>query len=258
MLPTSIPQHNRPRPSHTCCGCVSLTIGVEFICLMCLLSCISIISCVSSKQELKVSGFAISPTLQVVLGSWAFVGIPMAISSGCAVLYRVEMPLRAFYFYLLISFFFGVGIPLYILASGSLCDAMVTPEVQKMGSSFVCGFTDTFIFFWTLIIGVMNAYFIYIVWSAAEEIALSPYPELMKYSNALKNVYQPDAPPGFNYPMGTPRAQAMEPNGNMYDPGMLPPAYGQYEAGRVPPPGMPLPQNMQPGAPQGYDGRFRG
>lgn len=238
------------RPSHTCCGCVSLTIGVEFICLLTLLTSISILSSVSSKQELKVSSFSLSPFMQVVLGSWAFIGIPAAISSGCAVLYRVEMPLRVFFLYLLVSFFFGVGIPLWFLASGSLCDSIVTPEVQKMGSSFVCGFTDTFTFFWTCIFGVLHAYLIYIVWSAAEEIALAPYPELMKYSNALKNVYQPDAPPGFQYPMGNNRAAGLEPG--LADPMMMGPSYGSNGPGMMPPPGMPLPQMMMPGSPQSF------
>jgi len=234
------------RPSHTCCGCVSLTIGVEFICLLTLLTCISILSSVSSRTEVKVSTFALPPEVQVVLGAWAFIGIPIAISSGCAVLYRVELPLRAFSMYLLVSFFFGVGIPLWFLLSGSLCETLVTPEVQKMGSSFVCGFTDTFTFFWTLIFGVLHAYLIYIVWSAAEEIALAPYPELMKYSNALKHVYQPEAPPNFQYPLGEQRAAALEPGAGR-NPGLMAPSYGTNIPGMMPPPGMPLPQMMQPG-----------
>lgn len=232
------------RPSHTCCGCVSLTIGVEFICLLTLLTCISILSSVSSRSEVKVSTFALPPEVQVVLGSWAFVGIPVAISSGCAVLYRVELPLRAFFMYLLVSFFFGVGIPLWFLLSGSLCETLVTPEVQKMGSSFVCGFTDTFTFLWTLIFGVLHAYLIYIVWSAAEEIALAPYPELMKYSNALKHVYQPEAPANFQYPLGEQRAAALEP-GMGRNPGLMAPSYGTNIPGMMPPPGMPMPQMMQ-------------
>lgn len=234
------------RPSHTCCGCVSLTIGVEFICLLTLLTCISILSSVSSRTEVKVSTFSLPPEVQVVLGAWAFIGIPIAISSGCAVLYRVELPLRAFSMYLLVSFFFGVGIPLWFLLSGSLCETLVTPEVQKMGSSFVCGFTDTFTFFWTLIFGVLHAYLIYIVWSAAEEIALAPYPELMKYSNALKHVYQPEAPPNFQYPLGEQRAAALEPGAGR-NPGLMAPSYGTNIPGMMPPPGMPLPQMMQPG-----------
>jgi len=236
------------RPSHTCCGCMSLLVGVEVICLCTLLTCISIISSVSSKGTLKVSTFHVSSTLQVIIGSWAFIGIPITIAAGVGALYRVELPLRGFFFYLLISFFFGVGIPLYFLASGSLCDTMVTPEVQRMGSSFVCGFTDTFTFFWTLIFGVLHAYLIYVVWSAAEEIAEAPYPELMKYSDALKNVYQPDAPANYQYPMGGPRAAGLQPM--TMDPGLMGRSFGTFQPGTM---GMgPGQMSMGGGMPQTF------
>lgn len=230
------------RPSHTCCGCVSLLIGVEVICLLTLLTCVSIIASVSSKGTLTVSTFHVSSTLQVLAGAFAFIGIPITISAGVAAVYRIELPLRAFFFYLLVSFFFGIGIPLWFLASGSLCDSIVTQEVQRMGSSFVCGFTDTFTFFWTLILGVLHAYLIYIVWSAAEEIAEAPYPELMKYSDALKNVYTPEAPQDWQYSMGKPRAAGMA-AGTM-DPMMMGRSFGTFQPGSMPPTGMPGQMSM--------------
>lgn len=218
---------------------------------MTLLTCVSIISSVSSKGSLTVATFVVSPTLQVIAGSWAFVGIPFAISAGVAVLYRVEMPLRIFFLYLLVSFFFGVGIPMWFLASGSLCDSVVTPEIQKMGSAFVCSFTDTFTFFWTLILGVVHAYLIYIVWSAAEEIAEAPYPELMKYSDALKNVYMPDAPADYQYPMGAPRAAGLAPG--VMDPGLMGRSFGTFQPGGAPMQmGMPGPMSMGGMPPQSF------
>lgn len=242
------------RPSHTCCGCVSLLIGVETICLLSLLTCISIISSVSSQGTLRVSTFHIEAWLQVLIGAFAFVGIPITISAGVAAVYRIELPLRAFFFYLLIGFFFGIGIPIWFLASGSLCDSMVSNEVQKMGSSFVCGFTDTFTFFWTLILGVLHAYLIYVVWSAAEEIAEAPYPELMKYSDALRDVYKPESPQDWQYSMGQPRAAAMQ-QGAM-DPAMVGRSFGTFQAGGMPQ-GMPgqMGMSMQGGAmPQSFMG----
>jgi len=223
---------------------MSLLIGVEAICLLTLLTCISVLSVVSSKGVLKISTFRIDTTMQVVAGAWAFIGIPLAIGAGVGALYRVEVPLRAFFFYSLVSFFFGVGVPMWFLASGALCDTVVTPEVQKMGSAFVCGFTDSFTFFWTLILGVVQAYLIYIIWSAAEEIAEAPYPELMKYSDALKDVYQPEAPPGYQYPMGNPRAAAMQ-GGNM-DPGLMGRSFGTFQpaTGQQPQMGMPGQMSM--------------
>jgi len=238
------------RPSHTCCGCVSLLIGVEVICLMTLLTCISVIASVSSRGTLRVSTFELSSTLQVLLGSFAFIGIPLAISSGVGAIYRIELPLRAFFLYHIVGFIIGMGVPMWFLMSGSLCDTVVPDDVQRMGSSFVCGFYDTFVFFWTLIIGVLHAYTIYIVWSAAEEIAEAPFPELMKYSDALRNVYIPDAPKDWQYSMGRDRGAAMQPG--MMDPAMMGRSFGTFQ-GSMPPTGMPGPMSMAGGGmPQSF------
>jgi hypothetical protein len=236
--------------SDTCCGCVSLLIGVELICLISLIHNISILASVSSRGTLSVSTFNLSPTVQMLLGTWAFIGIPVAICAGIAALYRYEMPLRAFVAYGIVSFFLLIGVPMYMLASGSLCDSVVTPEVQRMGSAFVCGFTDSLTFFWTLIFGAVDAYLIYVVWSAAEEVGEAPYPELMKYSEALKNVYIPDAPANYGYPMGSPRGAAFQ---GGPDNAMLMPSFGTAY-GAFPPGGMPptMPGSMMGGTPQSF------
>lgn len=193
------------RPSHTCCGCVSLLVGVEGICLLALIECITIVAISSSEEQLQVAGVIIRPWIQILAAAWSFVGIPVAISAGVGALYRIEANLRVFFAYLGVSFIFGMLLPLSLLTTGSICNTMVAPEVQKMGSSFVCGFSDTMVFFWTCIGGFIHLYIMYIVWSAAEEIIETPYPELMKYSDALKGVYLPGPPPGQN-PVGQPRA----------------------------------------------------
>jgi hypothetical protein len=204
-------------------------VGVEIICLLELLSNISILASVSSRT-ISVSTFQLPGKIQLWIGTGAFIGIPVAITAGVAALYRMEMPLRALFFYMLVSFFVGVGIPMYLLAAGSLCDSVVTPEVQRMGSAFVCGFTDSLTFFWTLVIGTIYAYLIYIVWSATQEIAEAPYPELMKYSEALKDVYIPDKPQGYNYSMGQSRGAGL-PASRAGMEGLMAPSYGAFPQG---------------------------
>jgi hypothetical protein len=223
-------------------------LGVQAISLLTLLSNISVIASVSSRGQLRVSSFYLSVQLQMLAGTWAFLGIPIAVCAGVAALYRMETPLRVFFLYLLVSFFFGISIPIWFLASGSLCDTVVTPEVQQMGSSFVCGFTDTFTFFWTLIGGVLHAYLVYIVWSAAEEISEAPQPELMKYSDALKNVYMPDPPSSYLYnvgPVGSPRSFALQP-GMGPDPRIMNRSFGTFQG--PPDPGM-MPGFVRPPPP---------
>merc|ERR1719152_316430 len=113
------------------------------------------------------------------------------------------------------------------LLSGSMCDRMVSPDVQQLGSSFVCGFTDTFFFFCMLMIGAFHVYSMYIIWSAAEEIGRAPFPELQKYSEALMHTYIPHQPPKYLWPTGQPRAAAFHPTSDNLSPQMMPRSYGQ-------------------------------
>merc|ERR1719356_1105763 len=115
------------------------------------------------------------------------------------------MAMRIFFWYLMISFFFGMIIPVWMLLTGSVCNVVVDKEVQEMGSAFVCGFTDAFVMMWSLLGATFHAYLLYVVWSAAEDIARAPYPELMRYSDALRNVKVPEPPQG-GYPLSSVRA----------------------------------------------------
>lgn len=100
-----------------------------------------------------------------------------------------------FFWYQVVSVLLGLYLPVSFLLSGSLCDTMIDNEVQRLGSSFICGFTDTFFFMWLLIIGVIHSYFVYIIWSAKEDIGKNPHPELERYRQALATV-KAASPPG--------------------------------------------------------------
>lgn len=181
-------------PSQTFCGCFSLLAGVEATCFASLLVNILLIVLCSSMESVKVFSLTISPTVQVLAGSWAFIGIPIAVVGGVGMYNRVESNVRALYWYLLVSFFLGMLIPISVLMSGSLCRVAMPEEVRRMGSSFVCSFMDSFVFMWTLFIGAFHLYIVHTVWSAAKDIAQTPYPELMKYSDAIKSMRIPHRP----------------------------------------------------------------
>jgi len=132
-------------------------------------------------------GVKVTPMTQVFNAAWALLGIPFIIGAGVGMLYRIEFQLRMYFWYSLATFFLNVVWWLSFLFSGELCQTIVGQEVQRMGTAFVCGFTDTFVFFWMLIAILVNLYCVYIIWSASEEAGRSSYPELMKYSNALKS-----------------------------------------------------------------------
>lgn len=182
------------KPSHNCCGCFTLVGGMETICLWTLLMCVLTICLVSSAEPIMLSGLVISPNLQVLAGTWAFFGIPVSIGAGVGALYRVEAPLQLMFLFQCVTFAVSCVVPLMFLLGGSLCDAMVDKAVQRMGSSVVCGFIDTFWLFWLGLLLMIQLYIVYIVWSACEDIAENPYPELERYREALASVKAPMEP----------------------------------------------------------------
>mmetsp|Transcript_88343 Transcript_88343/g.248849 ORF Transcript_88343/g.248849 Transcript_88343/m.248849 type:complete len:269 (+) Transcript_88343:47-853(+) len=181
-------------PSRTCCGCLSVQSGVEVICLLTILVSIWLIAICSSQESIRLQGVVVSPTLQVLAASWGFVGIALSINAGVGAFFRIEAPLKAFFWYQVASCMLGMVIPCWFLISGSLCETVVDSNVRRLGSGFVCGFADTFFFVWLVIVGGIHAYLVYIVWSAGEEICRNPFPELERYRLALKGARAP-APP---------------------------------------------------------------
>lgn len=202
-----------------------MSLGVVIICFWALVVQVSLIAVCSSQVDMDVFGVIISPRVQVLAGAWAFVGIPVVVCAGVGNVYRIELTLRVFFWYLLVSFFLGVSIPVYLLATGTICTTLVVEEVQKMGSVFVCSFTDTVIFTTSLFLGLIHMYLTYMVWSAAEEIAEAPFPELLKYSDALKGMVQGTPGPG-PYPIGGNRAIPV--GGSMQSKSVLPPPNTGY------------------------------
>lgn len=195
------------RPTNMCCGCLSLLVGVELICLLHLINCVSIIAVTSSRDTLYIYSMGISPTWQVLMAAWAFLGIPVVIGAGVGALYRIEFHLRLYVMYMAVSLVFGAFFTLNLLVKGAMCSSVATQSVQRMGSVFVCGFMDAFQFFWMLIIGLIHLYFMYVVWSAAEEVAQTAFPELLRYTDALRAVKAP-VPPKGPKPIGSRPAQA--------------------------------------------------
>jgi hypothetical protein len=192
------------RPALTFCGCFSLVAGVLLACAITLITGIFLICIGSSEERLDFVSMPVSPNAQVCMASWGFIGIILAVYGGMGAFFRIEANLKIFFWYQVPTLILGSSLPISFLTSGSLCKAIVDERIQRMGSSFACGFADTFAVMWLLILQLVHAYLVYIVWSAGEEIARNPYPELGRYQTALKSVKQPEQP-GKN-PLGPSRA----------------------------------------------------
>lgn len=187
------------RPAKLCCGCLSLLVGVEIICLINLLICVNDIAVASSIEPIQIAGVEISPEVQVFNAAWCMAGIPVIIGAGVGMLYRIESHLRIYFWYSLGTFFLNLVWGLSFVISGSICTSIVSRDVQRMGTAFVCGFTDTFVFFWMLMAIVVSVYCLYIIWSAAEETGRGTHPELLNYSAALKGAMMPLPEHGKSY-----------------------------------------------------------
>lgn len=176
------------RPLTDVLGCCNLLIGVELICLIAIIVDVLIISTCSSRLPLTVLGTTITPGLQVPVAAWAFIGIPIAVNAGVGMVYHMPNSVRLFYWYLVWSLPCIIYVPVVLLVSGSVCDSVVSKEVQHMGSMFVCGFANTFVLLWALMLLGLHLYTMWIVWSAAEEAVQSSKLSLTMYGKQLQGM----------------------------------------------------------------------
>jgi len=197
----------RLRASRTFAGCATLYVGVLVTCAINFLLAILIVAFASSRETLLTLGLAVPPLPQVLAASWFLVGIPILFVAGFGAVYRIEGTLRFYANYMVVSWILGTSAATWFLLSGTACDQMVDPEVQRMGSAFVCTFADVGLLVWTLVLGMCHLYLTWIVWSAAEEIAAEKYPKLMRYTDQHYNIQVPNGPPPGKYPLPCPRAE---------------------------------------------------
>jgi len=151
------------RPLTNFCGVASLATGVTWISKLAMIISVLVLCVINSKTPLKAGPINWSAREQVILGAWALVGIPIAITGGIAALYRMPMPLRAFFYYLVVSFVIGL-----------------------------CTMTLPFLLF----LAVPYLLCMYVVWSSCEEVEACSFPELVLNSDVLKNAYSPDVVQG--------------------------------------------------------------
>jgi len=195
------------RPTKTAFGCFSLLVGVQVICVASLVTSILLVAVCSSTTPMRVMGVTVTPGWQVLAASWAWVGIPIVIVAGVGAVYRVAANVMILCNYLVGSFCLEAAGCAWLLMSGNACSAVVAPEIQRMGAGFVCGFTNTAVVMWALILGLCHLYVTWVVWSAAQELQLLPQLQLIQYGAALESVQAPKGPPSGFYPLPNPRAE---------------------------------------------------
>lgn len=167
-----------------CCGVFSLLVGVELICLVNLLVAIFVIATCSSVVPVSFGNIVISPNVQIMVAAWAAVGIPLVVGAGVGIVYRIEVFLKTYLWYLVTTIAVEGLFFIKFLISGSVCSTFAPRDLERLGTTFVCGITDTFALFWGLIVIGISAYFVYVIWAAQMDIKKGYWPELMKYRDA--------------------------------------------------------------------------
>eukprot|EP00933_Yihiella_yeosuensis_P026419 TRINITY_DN2049_c0_g1_i2.p1 TRINITY_DN2049_c0_g1~~TRINITY_DN2049_c0_g1_i2.p1 ORF type:complete len:353 (+),score=82.29 TRINITY_DN2049_c0_g1_i2:153-1211(+) len=196
------------RPTHSPFGCCSLLVGVELSCLLAFNIQFFLVVIASSNAQQRVLGIRLPAATQIAISTWAAIGIPTTVCAAMGALYRVEHLVRMFFWYLVASVPVGLFIPTWLVASGGLCDAMITKEIQRMGSAFVCGFAETGVFMGTMISLLFHLYVIYVIWSAAEDYKEMDFQAVskmnLKFENAgkmeLKSIKEPYTSYGTTHP----------------------------------------------------------
>lgn len=179
---------------HLCCGVFSLTLGVELICFFHLAACIVTICSVSSVESGSLANVPMSPTMQVVLGEWATLGIPLIVGAGVGAVYRVEKLIRAYFWYLLVTVMAEVLLVVVMCHNGLSCQSL---EVHSHGSEssyvepastlsgvpmMVCGVASGVGEILGVVMLIFSAYCLYIVWTVKEILRRHyDYPGLLRY-----------------------------------------------------------------------------
>merc|ERR1711939_1197861 len=100
----------------------------------------------TSVGSIKLVGIEIPPWKQVVGATWALVGMPVIIQGGVGALYRIQGPVMQYCFYLVATCVLDIAFLLTLFYEADMCTTVMPSEYVKMGSHFVCGFTDSLLF----------------------------------------------------------------------------------------------------------------
>lgn len=157
--------------SQFCCGC-SLTTGVLFIVTLHLLQNLFYLATIFCNVVLQIPTFnpdGLSLPAQTFNAAFCLVGLPFLASAFWGLLYRQESHIRLYLFYLYLTFFVDMC---YLFISDVLQDSChgIPLLLKVSGPAFACGIMRTWVLVFSLLVITVEAYFLFIVWSFAEDL----------------------------------------------------------------------------------------
>jgi len=175
------------RPAQTCCGVTSLLYGVVAVSVIHLVFCILLIASVDSTHNVRIGGTSFNTFVQIMVGAWSLLGIPIIFGAGVGAIYRIELHIRIYYYYYLATIIGTTFTAIYFSVTGTACaTGIVSKEVQSMASGiYICSLLDVMNIFWFLINLIIQVYVLFCIWSFAEELKSAQFPHLVKYKNNL-------------------------------------------------------------------------
>lgn len=176
----------RLEPADSCFGYVPLLLALELICFSHLAWNTLVIYNTSSVESMSTRGVAVSPDMQVANATWALIGVPIIICAGVGGIYRIERMVRFYCYYMCASLVLGIAWVVVWVMTGGACESVVDEGARRLGSHIVCGTTIAMLLFFGLWLSWAWLYCIYIVWSAAEQVMLSEYPDVAFFMTMLK------------------------------------------------------------------------
>jgi len=216
------------KPLRLAFGAISLTIGVQVICLVHIITSVFIIAMCTSVKAIVLVGIVIPPWKQVSGATWVLVGMPLIIQGGVGALYRIKTPVMNYFYYLLATCVVDMLFLASIFYEADMCKTVAAKEFVSMGPNFVCGIADSLVFMGFLFGGLVFLYFCFIVWSCAQEIAgwkpalLEKAPQ-QEYDDEEEHMdYTPQNVRGYQPGYAMPGMQPMMPGMQPMMPGMQP------------------------------------
>eukprot|EP00397_Hematodinium_sp_SG-2012_P049571 GEMP01057221.1.p1 GENE.GEMP01057221.1~~GEMP01057221.1.p1 ORF type:complete len:238 (+),score=33.81 GEMP01057221.1:178-891(+) len=153
-----------------CCGC-SLPFGVRAILTLHLVQSVFYITTTVSNIVLQVPTFGYDAPLatQTFNAAFALIGLPFIVIAFWGVTYKGETYIRLYMYYLLVSFTLDLGYILYYIIVVDSC-SMLPSALKHHGGAFACGVARIFGLSSVLVVFAVQIYFIFTVWSFAEDL----------------------------------------------------------------------------------------
>lgn len=119
--------------------------------------------------QVPTFGYDVPLATQTFNAGFALVGLPFIIIAFWGVVYKGESYVRLYLYYLFVAMTLDLGYIVYYLIAVDTCSSLPS-ALKHHGSAFACGVARIFGLGSVMVIFGVQAYFIFAVWSFAEDL----------------------------------------------------------------------------------------